>query len=101
MEHMILVGLASIIVVGIFCQWLAWITKLPAILYLLIAGILMGPVTGFIDPDVLVGDSLFPMVSLAVGVILFEGALSLKFSELKDAGKIVWRLLILGTLIAQ
>ncbi|PWK43595.1 cation:proton antiporter [Pleionea mediterranea] len=99
MEHMILVGLASIIVVGIFCQWLAWITKLPAILYLLIAGLLMGPVTGFIDPEILVGDSLFPMVSLAVGVILFEGALSLKFSELKDAGKVVWRLLILGTLI--
>ncbi|WP_144391824.1 cation:proton antiporter [Pleionea sediminis] len=99
MEHAILISLAAIVVVGILCQWLAWITKLPAILYLLFAGIIMGPVTGFVDADALVGTSLFPMVSLAVGVILFEGALSLKFSELKDAGKVVWRLLIIGTLV--
>lgn len=99
MDHAVIVSLAAIVVIGTLCQWFAWITKLPAILYLLLAGIVMGPVTGLVNPEELVGDTLFPMVSLAVGVILFEGALSLKFNELKDAGRVVWRLLIFGTLL--
>ena len=62
----ILVGLATIIVLGIGAQWLAWRLKLPAILFLLLIGFLAGPVVGILDPDALLGDLLFPLVSLSV-----------------------------------
>ena len=63
MSEDILVGLASVVAIGISAQWLAWRTKLPAILMLLAFGIIAGPVTGFINPDKLMGDLLQPFVS--------------------------------------
>ena len=81
-EHS-MITLAVIVVVGITCQWFAWWSKLPAILFLLLSGLFLGPVTGYIEPDRLFGDLLFPMVSLGVALILFEGSLTLRFSEIK------------------
>ncbi len=95
MEHL-LVGLASIVVLGVGSQWLAWRLRLPAILILLVAGFVAGPVAGFIRPDALLGDLLLPIVSLSVAVILFEGGLSLDIAELKQVGRIVRNLIIIG-----
>ena len=87
--------LAGMLMVGFLAQWLAWRVKLPAILFLLLAGIVLGPVSGVLNPDVLLGDLLFPMVSLAVALILFEGSLTLRFHELPGIGRAVrcccWR----------
>ncbi len=94
----ILVGLATIIVLGIGAQWLAWRLKLPAILFLLLIGFLAGPVVGILDPDTLLGDLLFPIVSLSVAIILFEGGLSLDIAELKEIGRVVRNLMTLGVL---
>ncbi|NQT71177.1 MAG: hypothetical protein HQ553_00235 [Chloroflexi bacterium] len=80
MDEDLLIKLASIIVVGIAAQWLAWRLRLPSILLLLILGIIIGPVTGFLDPNETFGDMLLPIVSLSVAVILFEGGLSLRLS---------------------
>lgn len=99
MVELQLISLASIGVISLMCQWLAWRLRLPAILFLLIAGILLGPYLGFLNPDALLGDMFFPIVSLAVAVILFEGSLTLKFSELKEHGKMVRNLLISGVLV--
>ncbi|MFB6372082.1 MAG: hypothetical protein ABEN55_02975 [Bradymonadaceae bacterium] len=55
MEYTPLIGLVAVVVVGVFSQWLAWLSKLPAILLLLVAGFVIGPVTGFIQPDQLFG----------------------------------------------
>jgi NhaP-type Na+/H+ or K+/H+ antiporter len=95
-EQPILVALASVLVLGIGSQWLASRLKLPSILLLIIAGIIAGPVTGFIDPTELFGDLLLPMVSLAIAVILFEGAMTLKLSELKLIGRPLFMILTLG-----
>ena len=38
--------LAGMLMIGFLAQWLAWRVKLPAILFLLLAGILLGPVSG-------------------------------------------------------
>ncbi|MEQ9066413.1 MAG: sodium:proton antiporter, partial [Gimesia chilikensis] len=73
-EHIIL-SLSFILLAGIVCQWLAWRVKYPAIIFLLATGIFAGPVMGWLDPDELFEDLLFPFVSLAVAVILFEGSL--------------------------
>lgn len=91
--------IALLFLVGFLSQWVAWRTKLPAILFLLACGITLGPVTGFFDPDELMGHLLFPFVSLAVSVILFEGALTLRFAEVKKLGTVVQRLVTIGALV--
>lgn len=88
-----------ILALGIGAQWLAWYLKQPSILLLLIIGIVAGPITGVVNPDVLLGDWLFPVVSLGVAVILFEGAMTLEFHEIKNHGQMVMRLVTTAVLI--
>jgi NhaP-type Na+/H+ or K+/H+ antiporter len=100
MNESALIALASIGLLGIACQWLAWRVKLPAILFLLLGGILVGPVTGWLHPDRLFGDLLFPLVSLAVAVVLFEGSLTLKLEEIRGLQRVVRNLVSFGLLIS-
>ncbi len=99
MENNILIGVASILVFGITAQWIAWKFKIPAILLLLLSGIMAGPVAGFLNPDQLLGDLLLPIVSISVALILFEGGLSLDIRELKGFGRVVLSLVTLGVLV--
>lgn len=92
--------LALIGVLGAAAQWLAWRLRLPAIVLLLIAGFIAGPVTGILDPARDFGDLLRPLVALAVALILFEGGLSLNFAELRGASVAVRRLVTFGGPIA-
>lgn len=93
------VTLAGIGVISLVCQWVAWRMRLPAILFLLVAGIVIGPTLNLLNPDGLFGELLFPIISLAVAVILFEGSLTLKFSELQGHGIMVRNLLATGTVV--
>jgi len=95
----VLPSLAAIGILGIACQWLAWRLRLPAILFLLLGGILAGPVTGVLDPDTLLGDLLFPIVSLSVAVILFEGGLTLRFDQIRGLTAVVRNLVTVGALL--
>ncbi|MEE9613885.1 MAG: cation:proton antiporter [Thermodesulfobacteriota bacterium] len=97
-EHL-LIGIASIVVLGVGAQWLAWRMGLPAILLLLIIGFVAGPVTGFLDPDEIFGDLLLPIVSISVALILFEGGLTLRVSELKGFGGVVRNLVTIGVVV--
>lgn len=97
-EHA-LIALAAIGIIGVACQWLSWWLKLPAILLLLVAGIVSGPVTGFLHPDALFGDLLFPLVSLGVAIVLFEGGLSLKLHEVRETAGVVRNLVTLGAAV--
>ena len=98
-EEQLLVGLAGIAVLGVGAQWLAWRLRVPSILLLLAVGFVAGPVTGFLDPDALFGELLFPLVSLSVGLILFEGGLSLRARDLRTMGASVWSLVSIGAFI--
>jgi len=100
MELSPLTALAFIGILGIGCQWLAWRARQPAILLLLLAGIAAGPLTGLLDPDALFGDLLFPIVSLSVAVILFEGSLRLHIDEIRGLRKVVRNLITLGAFIS-
>lgn len=84
---------------GIGAQWAAWRTGWPAIVLMLAAGFIAGPVTGLIDPEVAFGDLLDPMISIGVALILFEGGLSLDLRELRHSGKAVWRLATIGVVV--
>lgn len=91
--------LSLVVFSGIFCQWLAWRVKLPAILFLLCTGILAGPVFGVLDSDALFGDLLFPFISLSVAIILFEGSLTLKFHQISELRQVIRNMVSIGGLI--
>jgi NhaP-type Na+/H+ or K+/H+ antiporter len=90
--------IALLIVLCSFCQWLAWRVKLPAIIFLLTTGILLGPTLGLLHPDRLLGDLLFPFVSLSVAVVLFEGSLTLCYREILGLEAVVRNLVTFGML---
>ncbi|WP_265529346.1 cation:proton antiporter [Sphingomicrobium marinum] len=100
MDHHFIVVVALVGLAGIGAQWIAWRTGWPAIALMLVAGLLLGPVTGLVDPHHDFGDVLEPMISIAVAIILFEGGLTLKFSELKKTGGAVPRLVLVGAPVA-
>lgn len=110
--------LAGIIILGIFAQWFAWKVRVPAILPLIVVGLLVGPIATLYTPDgsklispifkmasdgegkgLFPGESLFYFVSLAIGIILFEGGLTLQFKEVKETQRSILRLISLGSLI--
>jgi len=95
MEEQALV-IALVGVLGIGAQWIAWRTGWPAIVLMLAAGVIAGPVLGVFDPEAVFGDLLEPMISIGVALILFEGGLSLDFRELRKYGGGVWRMVLLG-----
>ncbi|HRW05347.1 MAG TPA: cation:proton antiporter [Caldilineaceae bacterium] len=99
MEHNELLIIAAVLATGSFCQWLAWRVKIPAILPLLAAGFLAGPVFDLLHPQKEMGVLYFPIISLSVAVILFEGALTLTWREVRSVASTVRNLLILGALV--
>jgi NhaP-type Na+/H+ or K+/H+ antiporter len=109
-----MVELAGIIILGILAQWVAWKFKIPAILPLILIGLLVGPIAAtFLSEDgskwiepiwngekgLFPGESLFYFVSLAISIILFEGGLTLKLSEIKNVGPVITKLITLGSAI--
>ncbi|MCB2084210.1 MAG: cation:proton antiporter, partial [Sphingomonadaceae bacterium] len=98
MEEQALV-IALVGVLGIGAQWLAWRTGWPAIVLMLAAGFLVGPVFGIMNPEHAFGELLEPMVAIGVALILFEGGLSLDFRELRHSGEAVWRIATIGVVI--
>ena len=99
MHNADLIILSAIFVAGFACQWIAWRVKLPSILFLLLTGIFAGPVMGWLNPDELLGDLLTPVVSIAVAIILYEGSLTLKLSEIRGHGAVVRNLVTVGVAI--
>ena len=97
MEQTLVIALVGIL--GIGAQWLAWRTGWPAIVLMLAAGFLAGPVLGVFDPEHAFGELLEPMVAVGVALILFEGGLSLDFRELRHTGSAVMRLATVGVAV--
>ncbi|MCB1758103.1 MAG: cation:proton antiporter, partial [Gammaproteobacteria bacterium] len=93
--------LAAVLVLGVSAQWLAWRLRLPSILLLLTFGALLGEYLawehGTREP--VPTELLFPLVALSVGVILFEGGLSLQIRELRESGAAVIGLVTVGAAV--
>lgn len=94
-----IIQLSGIVVIAFAVTWLGERMRVPIILPLLITGFLIGPVLGWINPDELLGDLLAPTVSIAVGLILFEGGLSLRLREMEGQQRVLWLLVTVGVLI--
>ena len=100
MTHDLLNVLVLVVSLGVIAQWVAWRLRLPAIVLFLIAGVIVGPVFGWVRPSVDLGDVYRPVVSLCVAVILFEGGLTLRLHEFKEAASGVKRLVSIGAIFA-
>jgi NhaP-type Na+/H+ or K+/H+ antiporter len=109
-----MVELGGIIILGILAQWVAWKLKIPAILPLILIGLLVGPIaaeflsedgTKWIEPiwngeeGLFPGESLFYFVSLAISIILFEGGLTLRIGEIKNVGPAITKLITIGSVV--
>ncbi len=103
---------------GIMAQWLAWRIKVPAILPLIITGLAVGPISTFFTHDgqklleplliesgeggsygIFPDRYLFSFVSLAIGIILFEGGLTLKRKEIAGVGPAILKMITVGSLV--
>ncbi|AXT61902.1 cell shape-determining protein [Aquimarina sp. AD10] len=105
--------LAGIIILGILAQWVAWKFKIPAILPLILIGLLVGPFATLITSDgtkliqpiwngvngLFPGESLFYFVSLAISIILFEGGLTLRRNEILNVGPVIIKLITLAVVV--
>ncbi len=105
--------LAGIIILGIIAQWVAWRFKLPAILPLILIGLLVGPIATLYTEDgakliepiwngengLFPGEGLYYFVSLAISIILFEGGLTLKRAEIANVGPVITKLITVGTIV--
>ena len=91
---------AGIIAVGVLAQVLADRLRVPSIVFLLAAGVVLGPeVTGLLTPETF-GDSLSAIVGLSVAIIVFEGAFHVRVGRLREAPAATLRLVTLGAAIA-
>jgi len=110
--------IAVIGTLGIGAQWLAWRLQRPAIVLMAIAGLIFGPLVGYLmgynlptplfnfldqvrlDPVNDFGDMYRPMIGLAVAIILFEGGMTLRFKDLADSRRAVGRMVFVAAPIA-
>ena len=95
----ITIALGTIVVFGVCAQWLGRRTGIPSIVLLLVAGIIAGPITGLVDPEELLGNTLDPAITLAVGLLLFDSGFSLEFKNLVDGRWVMYLLVSVGMLI--
>lgn len=102
------VALTAVLLLGIGAQWVAWRLRIPSILLLLVFGLLAGPVmrqTGLgemlsINPDEIFGsDLLLALVGISVGMILYEGGLTLKIREIRSSWRSVAMLVTVGAFV--
>lgn len=90
--------LAIAIGLAVALQVLATLTKVPSLLLLLVAGFGLGQ--WITADDVLGQDLLFAGVTLAVGLILFEGALTLQVRKARDLGRPILRLCTVTVIVS-
>ena len=102
MEHgtALLITIVAAVVFGLLAQLLAHRWRIPAIVLLLVFGIVMGKdILGVVHPDEL-GRGLSILIKLAVAIILFEGALSLNLKSLRHNAAEVRNLVTIGVLVS-
>jgi len=109
----LMLELAGIIILGITAQWVGWKLKLPAILPLILIGLLFGPLSTLFTEDgskllepiwngtkgLFPGNGLYYFVSLSISIILFEGGLTLKRDEILNVGPVILKLITLAVII--
>ncbi|MFB6118235.1 cation:proton antiporter [Halosegnis sp.] len=99
-SSLLIPSVAAIIGLGVGAQILADRFEVPSIIFLIAAGIALGPEgIGFLTRESF-GSALPAIVGLSVAIIVFEGAFHLRAEKLREAPAENVRLVTLGALIA-
>jgi len=91
---------AAIIGLGVGAQVLADRFQVPSVLFLILAGIIIGPEGLRIVTPEAFGGALSAIVGLSVAIIVFEGAFHLTIDKLREAPSATLKLVTLGAVIA-
>ncbi|MUV89176.1 potassium transporter [Halapricum sp. CBA1109] len=98
---------AAIFALGVLAQLLAARLRLPSIIFYIVAGLAIGPVSGLVLEERLVSPETFggtgplsAIVGLAVAIIVFEGAFHLHRDRIREAPAATFRLVTVGAAIA-
>lgn len=98
-SHEMVMTVCAAIAAGIFLTALCRRMEWPAIILLVAGGVVLGPeCLNIVRPEAL-GEFLPVIVSLAVGVILFEGGLTLDLHGFSQGSGVIQKLLTVGVLI--
>jgi NhaP-type Na+/H+ or K+/H+ antiporter/Trk K+ transport system NAD-binding subunit len=95
-----LIIVALILGLGVTAQVLADRFRVPSVLFLILAGVAVGPEGLSIVTRETFGDSLSIIVGISVAIIVFEGAFHLKIRKLQEAPSAAIRLVTVGALIS-
>lgn len=97
----IIIAFGTIALFGIGAQWIGSFFGFPSLLLLLPAGLLAGDVLGLVEPDELLGDTLFPLVTLLVALLLYHSGLQLRVADMPARARTpVYRLITVGLVVA-
>ncbi|MDZ7746755.1 MAG: NAD-binding protein [Halobacteriales archaeon] len=104
-SSVLIATVAAILGLGVGAQILADRFQLPSIIFLISAGLALGPGSGVVLDSALVtresfGSALPVIVGLSVAIIVFEGAFHLRLKNLREAPEENVRLVTIGALIA-
>jgi NhaP-type Na+/H+ or K+/H+ antiporter/Trk K+ transport system NAD-binding subunit len=96
-----LIALVALVLgVGAVTQVLADRFQVPSVIFLIAAGIVLGPeVLGLLGPNSF-GDALPAIVGLSVAIIVFEGAFHLHIDKLREAPSATLKLVTVGAVIS-
>src|SRR5699024_11309858 len=99
MDLSLLFVIMFIFLLGIGSQWVAWRFSLPAIVIMSIAGLVIGPFFGWMNPEESFGELYDSLISVAVAIILFGGSLNFSFNDVSVFGKYVFQICDMWELI--
>ncbi len=91
---------AAIVAFGVTAQFLAAKYRVPSVLFLIVAGVAIGPEgLGVITTDTF-GEALSTIVGVSVAIIVFEGSFRLERETVRNAPRAVWWLITVGAAMA-
>lgn len=98
-DNAVTIGLAALVVLGVVAQWAGRRLGFASLLLLLPAGLIAGHY-GIVEPEQLLGESLFPLTTMLVALLLFQSGLNLDVKGLPRGVRWpVGRLVTVGALI--
>lgn len=90
----------TILGLGVAAQVVSDRLQVPSVMFLILAGVIVGPEGfGVITPAIF-GDALPAIVGLSVAIIVFEGAFHLHLERLREAPQETLRLVTIGAVIS-
>ncbi|MDQ2052964.1 cation:proton antiporter, partial [Natronolimnohabitans sp. A-GB9] len=96
---MLVAIVALILALGVASRVLADRLRIPSVLFLIFAGIAIGPeLLGIVSQETF-GEGLSAMVGVSVAIILFEGGYHLRLEKLRESPTALTRLVTVGAVI--